>query len=113
MRGWGAGHERVVESGAVAGDFDHRPVDGGGGVAGRMALTEIEERYEMMLAAITAAALGNTLASVVDRLPRDNPYWTATYGDVCAAVDREMAYRTELTGIRAELAAIVRRVDGL
>lgn len=50
----------------------------------------------MKLAACSAAALGNTPATVAERLPREHPYWSASYDDVCKAVDREMAYRQQL-----------------
>ncbi|HEX3058086.1 MAG TPA: hypothetical protein VHP62_01920 [Usitatibacter sp.] len=65
-------------------------------------LTEIErlkgelEREQIRLAACTAAALGNTESACAQRLAPDHPYYSASYGDVCRAVDREMAYREEL-----------------
>ena len=51
------------------------------------------EIERMRLAACGVAALSNTPESVARRIGRDSPYWSASYGDVCAAVDREMALR--------------------
>lgn len=51
------------------------------------------ELERMRLAACGVAALANTPTTVAQRISRDHPYWSASYGDVCAAVDREMAYR--------------------
>ena len=71
---------------------------------------EALEVERMRLAACTAAALGNTPASVAERIQPGHPYWTATYGDVCRAVDREMALREaqqDEHAIRAALEAIV------
>lgn len=50
------------------------------------------ETERMRLAACTAAALGNTPASVSQRIAPGHPYYSATYGDVCRAVDAEMAH---------------------
>lgn len=53
------------------------------------------ETERIQLTACGVAAMQNTVASVAERITRDNPYWSASYGDVCAAVDREMALRAE------------------
>ena len=58
------------------------------------------EMWQMRLAACTTAALGNTPESAAQRISKDNPYYSATYGDVCAAVDREMALRAEVAGLQ-------------
>jgi hypothetical protein len=50
----------------------------------------------MQLAGCGAAALANTHESAAHRLTRDNPYWSASYGDVCRAVDREIELREAL-----------------
>lgn len=52
------------------------------------------EHEQIRLAACTAAALGNTPETVAQRITRESPYWSASYGDVCAAVDREMALQS-------------------
>jgi hypothetical protein len=64
---------------------------------------EFDEFRVLQLAAISTAALQNTEASVRDRIDRDNVYWTAAYGDVCKAVDREMALRAENAKLRYNL----------
>ena len=50
----------------------------------------------MLLAAISTASGQNTRESAKDRIGRDSPYWTQAYGDVCAAIDRELALRERL-----------------
>jgi predicted nucleic acid-binding Zn-ribbon protein len=69
------------------------------------ARTELEDE-RLRLAACMSAALGNTKAAVRERIPRDHPHWSASYGDVCAAVDREIQ-------LRADLAAVDAYVGGL
>lgn len=54
------------------------------------------EVLRMQLAACGVAAMQNTEETKKERITRDNPYWTASYGDVCRAVDAEIKYRTEL-----------------
>lgn len=58
------------------------------------------ELERMRLAACGIAAMSNTENTVAQRITRDNPYWSASYGDVCATVDREMAMREELELLR-------------
>ncbi|NDI85041.1 hypothetical protein [Undibacterium crateris] len=53
------------------------------------------EKERMRLAGCATAALMNTEESVKDRISSDNPYWSASYGDICNAVDREIALRNE------------------
>jgi hypothetical protein len=61
------------------------------------------ERERIRLAACTQAALDNTDDAIKERrLSQDNEYWSATYGDVCAAVDREIALRQENARLREE-----------
>ena len=57
--------------------------------------TELETE-RMRLAGCGVAALMNTRKAAKDRITPDNPYWSASYGDVCATVDREMNYREML-----------------
>lgn len=62
----------------------------------RVAALEQElETEQIRLAACAAAALGNTAEAVAQRLTRESPYWSASYGDVCSAVDREMTLRRD------------------
>lgn len=65
------------------------------------------ERLRLQLAGCGVAAMQNTDKTRADRIDRNNPYWSASYGDVCAAVDREMALRAEVARLRkiAEAAA--------
>lgn len=68
-----------------------------------VALAEaLEAQYtaEMKLAGCGVVALANTPAAAKHRISRDNPYWSASYGDVCDAVDREMALRAELAALK-------------
>lgn len=58
------------------------------------------ERERMRLAACGVAALANTSKIVADRIDKTNPYWSASYGAVCDAVDREMSLRAEVTRLR-------------
>ena len=63
------------------------------------ATSELQNELEverMRLAGCGVAAMANTEKTKADRLTKDNPYWSSSYGDVCAAVDREMKYRTSL-----------------
>lgn len=53
-------------------------------------IRELTEQHTMELAAISTATVQNTPSSIVDRIGRDNPYWTVAYMDVCRAIDREM-----------------------
>ena len=64
------------------------------------------ERLRMQLAACGVAAMGNTPETAAQRITRDNPYWSASYGDVCAAVDREMLLRGKLVEAREALGRI-------
>ena len=64
--------------------------------ASHEALRAQVETLDLKLAACMTAALGNTPEAVAQRIPREHPYWSASYGDVCAAVDREMALRARV-----------------
>lgn len=61
------------------------------------------EVERMRLAACMTAALGNTRDAVEHRITRENPYWSAAYGDVCRAVDAEIALREERDALAASL----------
>ena len=64
------------------------------------------ESTRLQLAACGVAASGNTPEAVKTRVGRDNPCWSASYGDVCAAVDREMLLRGQLAEAREALRSI-------
>lgn len=55
-----------------------------------------EEDFIIKLAAISTASIQNTKKTIVDRLEPDHPYYTIAYGDVCAAIDREIQAREKL-----------------
>lgn len=62
-------------------------------------IKELEAKLEilrMQLVACGVAALQNTEKSKVDRITKDNPYYSASYKDVCDAVDREIDLRAKL-----------------
>lgn len=63
------------------------------------------ETERMRLAGCGVAAMGNSPSTVARRIGRDNPYYSASYGDVCAAVDREIAHRERAEGLAKELEA--------
>ena len=54
------------------------------------------ETERMRLAGCGVAAMQNTESTIKDRITPDNPYYSASYGDVCGAVDREMRLRSDL-----------------
>lgn len=70
--------------------------------AAKAQLAEALESERLKLAACGVAALQNTPESAKERLTRDNPYWTASYGDVCHAVDQQMELRAQLSTARQE-----------
>jgi hypothetical protein len=70
------------------------------------AMREQLDDERMKLAACGVAAMQNTrLTAREHRLNRDSQFWTASYGDVCAAVDREMAARERAEAAESALAA--------
>lgn len=56
----------------------------------------VVEQLRMQLAACGVAAMQNTSEARTERIGPQSPYWSAAYGDVCAAVDREIALRERL-----------------
>lgn len=54
------------------------------------------ETERMRLAGCGVAALADTPKTVAERLTRESPYWSASYGDVCRMVDRLMELRAAL-----------------
>lgn len=75
----------------------------------RRNLDNAREAHDMQLAAIMTATFQNTVSTIKDRIGSDNPYWTVAYGDVCRAVDREMALRDELAPYKLEPLALALR----
>ena len=67
----------------------------------RQARKELE-REQLRLAACSVAARANTPDSAAGRINRDHPYWSASYADVCLAVDREMDLRAKLAAAERE-----------
>ena len=66
------------------------------------------EHERLRLAACGVAAMGNTPSMVAERIANGHPYYSASYGDVCAAVDREMALRADLAALKARTLNIAR-----
>lgn len=64
-----------------------------------MALQEEVEQLRVQLAGCGVAAMQNTRDSVALRAKPGDYGWSASYGDVCAAVDREMDLRERFLGI--------------
>lgn len=57
-----------------------------------LALAELET-LRMQLVGCGVAAMQNTERSKAGRITKDSPYWSASYGDVCRAVDAEIEAR--------------------
>ena len=64
-----------------------------------------EEQLRMQLAACGVAAMQNTEDSKAERLEPYSCGWSASYSDVCCAVDREIAIRDQVEQLRQELLA--------
>ena len=85
---------RSVPAGAESGTY----VLATEAVAEIAALREELETERMRLAACGVVAMANTIESAAKtRIPKDNPYYSASLGDVEAVVDREMALREQLS----------------
>lgn len=57
-------------------------------------MTNEEEVWMNKLVACGVGAMANTPNTIAEqRLPKDHIYWSASLGDVYAAVDREMVHR--------------------
>lgn len=62
------------------------------------------ETLQMQLAGCGVAAMCNTEKSIAEqRIGKDNPYWSASYGDVCRAVDREIELRAARAAALAQV----------
>jgi len=77
------------------------------------ALETEAETERIRLAACTTAALGNTPERVAERIAPGHPYWSASYGDVCAAVDREMTLRGRCEALTEENTKLQQEKAGL
>jgi hypothetical protein len=62
------------------------------------------ETLRIQLAGCGVAAMQNTESSVKARITAESPGWSASYGDVCRAVDREMQLRQRVDELEAKLA---------
>lgn len=60
------------------------------------------EQERVRLAGCGVAAMGNTPDSVAQRAKPGDYGWSASYGDVCRAVDREMSLRAEVERLKAD-----------
>lgn len=61
------------------------------------------ERLRIQLAGCGVAAMQNTRSSMALRIGADSPYWSASYRDVCLAVDREVNLREQRDAYVAQL----------
>ncbi len=62
------------------------------------------EKLIMQLAACGVAAMSNTRETAKENiLPDHSPYFTASYDEVCCAVNREMNLREELSSLKEQL----------
>jgi hypothetical protein len=72
-------------------------------LAARVAELEADcEKLRVQLAACGVAALENADDRLSKRITPENPYWSASYEDVCTAVDREVSHRSALAAAKAE-----------
>ncbi|MDY7537568.1 hypothetical protein RGU72_04785 [Undibacterium sp. 5I1] len=61
------------------------------------------ETQRLKLAACGVCAMSNTVESTKERLTSNNPYYSASYADVCRTVDAEIRLRTENADLKARL----------
>jgi hypothetical protein len=60
-------------------------------------LEEKNQILRMQLVACAVAALSNTFELIkLNRITKENPYWSGSYDLVCDTVDREIALRLKL-----------------
>lgn len=91
---------------AMASERDKAKSDLDAAHARHAAIQEELETERMRLAGCSVAALGNTARTIAQRIPPGHPYWSASYGDVCAAVDREIAHRARADASASALTAL-------
>ena len=73
----------------------------------RQAMCDECERLRMQLAACGVAALSNTPESAAkNRLAPENKYYSASYQDVCRAVDSEMKLREKLEAAEKQVLSL-------
>jgi hypothetical protein len=77
------------------------------------ALREMLATERRRLAACMHAALANTDEAVEQRLTANSPYWSASYQDVCDAVDREMRERGRAEKAEQQRDEAIARADQL
>lgn len=58
------------------------------------------EKLQIQLAGCGVAALQNTEESIRDRITSGNEYYSASYQDVCDAVDREIELRKQIAELK-------------
>ena len=80
---------------------------------GVLKLKDELETERMRLAGCGVAAMMNTRSSVKARIGRDNPYWSASYGDVCRAVDAEIELREEVARLNEEIEFLQKERSGV
>jgi hypothetical protein len=61
------------------------------------------EYERIRLAACGVAAMANTIDTIKQRINPDNTYWSASYGDICSAVDRQVEYRDQIAVLQARI----------
>jgi len=72
------------------------------------------EKLRIQLAACGIAALCNTRKSIEEQgIDKDNPYYSASYADVCDAVNREIEHREEIEELKIDLSVQWGRNDAL
>ena len=69
------------------------------------------EKLRMQLAGCGVAAMQNTKEAVKERITKDNPYWSSSYGDVCRAVDSEIEFREEIQTLKAEIERLTKGLE--
>ena len=61
------------------------------------------ETLRIQLAGCGVAAMQNTEESIQSRITAESPGWSASYADVCRAVDREIALRQRVAELEKAL----------
>jgi hypothetical protein len=72
-------------------------------------IAELEKENETLriqLAACGVVAISNTRLSREQRLKKGDPFWSASYGNVCSTVDREIAHRERVETLEKALMEI-------
>lgn len=77
-------------------DLNHQPADLAEAIEMLRRASALLEVERMRLAACGVAAMQNTPATIAQRVDRNSPYYSASYEDVCRAVDREISLRAQM-----------------